>query len=274
MSHGLSSPLGLIAGSGSLPIEFARAAKEQGLALVTAAHVGESDPVLESMSQTFRWVRVGQLGKLLSLFSSAGVKQVAFAGGIARVKLFSGARPDWRAVRLITKIGSVRDDEILRGIAGEFEKRGIQVISAGALLQKNIPGVGVLTKRSLTEKEKENAALGWKVCKAIGRYDVGQTVIVTQGVVSAVEAVEGTDKAILRAGELAGKGGVIVKLAKPQQDLRLDLPTIGVNTIASMKAAGATALVLEAGKAIVLEPAEVVRQADAAGIAVVVLAGE
>ncbi len=280
----LSSPLGLIAGSGQLPIEFAKNAKAKGLKVIAAAHKDETSPELEQYCETCLWVKVGQVGTVLKFLKKHSVKQVALAGGISRVKLFGGFKLDWRGMALLTRVGSLRDDIILRGVACELEKEGIQVIGASVLLDKSVPKEGLLTKRSPSECELADATLGWEVAKEIGRHEIGQTVVVLDGLVVAVEAVEGTDEAIRRAGELSKKakgrrkfGGllsddshspVVVKLCKPQQDTRLDLPTIGIGTIESMKIAGAKALVIEAGKTIILDPDAVIKAADLAGISI------
>lgn len=262
MAFELQSPLGLIAGNGSFPIEFARQAKKRGLEVIAVAHSGETDPQLEKLVSRCVWVKVGELGKLLDTFTSSAVRQVAFAGGISRVNLFGGVKLDLRAVAMISRIGSVKDDAILRGVAGELEKLGIAIVSAGVLLDQITLSAGCLTRRQLSLAEAGEARIGWQACRAIGGIDIGQTIVVSQGVVVAVEAVEGTDAAIRRGGELAGKGCVVVKLCKPGQDTRIDLPTIGVKTIETMALTGATALVLEAKKSVVLDPDAVAREAN------------
>jgi DUF1009 family protein len=236
--------------------------------VIAVAHSGETDPALEKLVQRCVWIKVGELGKLLDTFAAEKVRQVAFAGGISRVRLFGGVKFDLRALALISKIGSVKDDAILRGVAGELEKLGIAVIPAGLLLERLSIEKGCLTRRRFTASETSDAKIGWEAARAVGGIDVGQTVVVAQGIVVAVEAVEGTDAAIRRGGMLSGPGAVVVKLCKPEQDTRIDLPTVGVATIESMKAVGASALVLEAKKSIVLDPEKVVRAANEANIAI------
>ncbi|MBX7143197.1 MAG: UDP-2,3-diacylglucosamine diphosphatase LpxI [Oligoflexia bacterium] len=272
MVDDLTSPIGLVAGSGILPIEFAKSARAKGLELALVAHRGEALSELEKYASSCTWIRVGQLGKLISALKRAHVKQVAFAGGISRVRLFKDVRLDWRGAALLAKLGSVKDDVVLRGIAAEIEKEGIQVISATLLLDKSVPSAGRLTRLGLDTQSLLDAIVGWEAAEAIGRLDIGQTVVANKGLVVAVEAVEGTDAAIKRAGQLSGPGGVVVKLCKPQQDTRLDLPTIGVGTIQTMKEAGASALVLQAERCIILDPQAVAIEADRAGIAVEVVA--
>ncbi len=268
MKTDLRSPIGLVAGNGQFPIEFAKSARAEGFTVVAIAHKGETDPALEALVDKCLWVRVGQLGKMLRFFRGAGVSHVSFAGGISRVKLFGGVRPDWTGMRFLARQRSFRDDALLRAIAQEFERRGIAVFSASLLLEKCTPRAGVLTARALTAAERADARLGWEIAKEIGRLDIGQTVVVAQGLIVAVEGVEGTDAAIERGGNLARSGAVIVKTVKPQQDLRLDLPAIGRHTILAMERVKASALIIEAGKSIMLDPDEVVRAANAAGIAI------
>ena len=274
MGTELSSPLGLIAGNGIFPLEFARSARARGLEVVAVAHRGETSPELEGLVSSCTWVRVGQLGKVISVLRRAGVRQAAFAGGITRVRLFGGVKLDLRGLALVARVRSIRDDVILRGIAGELEQSGIAVFSASVLLERSVPAGGLLTRRALTAEERRSALIGWEAARLTGSLDIGQAVIVKDGVVVAIEAVEGTDRAIRRAGELAGAGCVVVKVCKPQQDLRLDLPTIGCGTIESMRTAGASALVVEAGRTLLLEPDETVRAADGAKISIFAAADE
>jgi len=197
------------------------------------------------------------------------VQQVAFAGGISRVSLFGSAKVklDWRALKVIARTGSIRDDAILRGISGELESVGFQVISAAVFLRESIAS-GQITRRKLTASERNDAVVGWRAAHAIGLLDIGQTVVVKDSVIVAVEAVEGTDEAILRAGRLVGPGSIVVKLAKPQQDMRLDMPAVGEKTLAAMAQAGAKALVLEEQRAIIIDPERVRRTADDQGVAI------
>jgi len=268
-SLGLTSPIGLVAGNGVFPIQFAERARELGLEVIVVAHKGETDPSIERFASKCVWIKVGQLGKLIKTFTKSGVKQATFAGGIKRINIFKGVRLDLKAVALIARLGSVKDDIILRGIASELERIGIAVIGAHILLDKAVPSAGVLTRRDLTQDELKNVIIGWEAATLIGRLDIGQTVVVNGGVVTAVEAVEGTDEAIRRAGHLSGRGSVVVKLAKPQQDLRLDLPAVGPETIETMKRAGSSALVIQSGRAIFLDPQEIITRANGAGIAIV-----
>jgi DUF1009 family protein len=262
--------LGVVAGSGQLPLHLATEAKKLGLSVYGVCHVNETSPEFSGLCQDTIAVRIGQLGKIIAYFKSKGVKKVIFAGGISRPNLLKGnVWPDARGLSVLLRIGSVKDDVILRGIATEFEKDGLAVVSVSEILKNFVPKAGILTKRALSTDEQKDAAVGWEAAKIIGQADVGQTVVVSQGMVVAVEAVEGTDNAIKRGGDLsAGRGGLVVKTCKPQQDERLDLPTIGVQTIKTIKSSGLTALIVEAGRSLILEPAEVISEADRSGIAI------
>lgn len=262
--------IGIIAGSGQFPVLAAANARKDNKVVIAIGHEGETNNELKENSDVFETVKLGQLGKIIRILKANKVNRVAFAGAISRPKILSGhAWPDARGLAMLAKTRSVRDDVILRAIAKELEGEGIAVFAATDLLRDCVPNAGVLTKRSLTEDEKENAKIGWTAAKLIGQADVGQTVVVSQGLVVAVEAVEGTDATIARAGELTkGRGGVVVKTCKPQQDERLDLPTIGVGTIEVIKKAGLTALVIEARKTLILDPFAVINSANSYNISI------
>lgn len=280
MAEHFRSPIGIIAGSGEFPLAVARKARDQQLEVVAIAHVGETDAAIESLALKTVWVRVGQLGKIIKSLKDSNVKEVTFAGGIRRVNLLRGVRLDLKALALISRLRSVRDDALLRGVAEELEGFGMRVFSAGDLLTESSPGEGILTRRGLSESELRDALIGWETAKTLGSLDVGQMVVSYEGVVIAVETIEGTDETILRAGSLAKTdstpaarfaGPVVVKVSKPQQDLRLDVPAVGPDTIETMKKAGMTALVIEAQKCVLLDPQKVVETANAAGIAIEVI---
>jgi DUF1009 family protein len=264
----LSSPIGIVAGNGRFPIEIAENARARGLSVISVAIKDEADPRIEALSERCTWVRLGQLGKLVKSLAKAGVRQVAFAGGVKRVNFVTGFSMDWRAIKMLSKLKSFNDDSILRGIIGEIESSGMQVIAASALLDKSVPTPGIITQRHLTQSERDDARIGWQAARAIGNLDIGQSVIVRNKTVIAVEAVEGTDATIMRAGDVRGDGGVLVKLAKSIQDLRIDLPAVGVRTIELMNQNRLTALVIEAGRSIMLEPQEVLQKAQSCDIAI------
>lgn len=265
----LHSPIGLVAGNGQFPIEFAENARARGLAVVTVAIKGEADKRIEALSESTTWVTVGQLGKLVRSLKRAGCRQVAFAGGVTRVNFVDGFRIDWVGLRMLSKLRSFNDDSIMRGIIATVENGGIQVIGASTLLEKSVPKAGTLTKRGLTRDEIENAKIGWEAARTTGALDIGQSIVMRNKTIIAVEAVEGTDATIKRAAAVRGEGGVLVKLAKPIQDLRIDLPAIGVRTIELMYENRITALVVEAGKAIMLDPQGILEAAHRLDIAIV-----
>jgi UDP-2,3-diacylglucosamine hydrolase len=261
--------LGLIAGNGKFPLIFAEQAKREGVELVTVAHRGETLEEIEQVVGGVTWVYVGELGKIIRTFQRAGVKEAVMVGGIKKVKLFSNFRPDLRGAAFLTRVRSREDDQLLRGVAGELEKDGIRVVESTLFLSNIIPAEGVLTRRSPTAKEWEDIRLGFETAKEIGRLGIGQCVVVKRRVVLAVEAAEGTDAAIRRGGELGKEGFVAVKVSKPQQDLRFDVPAVGLDTIRTMSGLKGAVLAVEAGKTILLEKDKLLEEADHEGIAVV-----
>ena len=259
----------MIAGNGKFPLIFAEEAKREGYFVSAVAHRGETEEAIERLADEVTWIYVGQLGKIIGAFHRAGVTEAVMAGGIRKVKLFGNFRPDLRGARFLAKMKSREDDALLRGIADELAADGIQIVDSTLCLSHIIPGAGVLTKRAPSNNEWEDIKLGFRAAKEIGRVGIGQTVVVKHRVVVAVEAVEGTDGAIQRGGTLAKKGCVVVKVSKPQQDLRFDVPAVGVDTVRSIHAVKGAVLAVEAGKTILLEKEDLLRQADALGISVV-----
>ena len=261
--------IGLIAGNGNFPIAFAMAAKQKGLQVIAVAHEGETLPELAQLVDAIFWVKVGQLGKIIKIFKDQGVVDVLMAGGIKKTHFFSGARPDVRGMALLAKMVHKKDDHLLRAVADELESEGIIVRESTLYLDSIIGQKGVLTKRKPTKAERRDIEFGWQMAKEIGRLDIGQTVVVKDQVILAVEAIEGTDEAIRRGGKLCGQGAVVVKVCKPQQDLRFDLPAIGIQTIKSMSEVKASCLAVEAGKTIIIERETVIKDADRAGITII-----
>jgi len=261
--------LGLIAGNGRFPLIFAEQARREGVELVTVAHRGETLEEIERLAGDVTWVYVGELGKIIRTFQRAGVNEAVMVGGIKKVKLFSNFRPDLRGAAFLARVRSREDDQLLRGVAVELEKDGIRVLESTLFLSEIIPGEGALTRRSPTIEEWRDIRLGFETAKEIGRLGIGQCVVVKRRVVVAVEAVEGTDAAIRRGGELAKDGFVAVKVSKPQQDLRFDVPAVGLDTIKMMRELKGAVLAVEAGKTILIEKEELIAEAERAGIAVV-----
>ncbi|MBM4268650.1 MAG: LpxI family protein [Deltaproteobacteria bacterium] len=261
-------PVGLIAGNGIFPRLFARGARKAGVSVVAVAHVGETEREIEDEVSACTWIRVGELGKIIRVFRQAGCRQAAMAGGIKKARLFSGFRPDLRGAAFLARMRTLHDDRILRGIAAELESEGIQVIPSTTYLPELLPAPGVLGRKKPRARDSTDVAFGRRVARAVGAFEVGQTVVVRAGLVLAVEAVEGTDAAIRRGGELGRGGAVVVKASKPGQDLRFDVPAVGPETIRLMADVGARVLAVEAGRTLLLEREALIAAADAAGIVV------
>ena len=263
--------IGLIAGNGDFPIEFAKAAKQKGLSVIAVAHEGETLPELSQWADAVVWIKVGQLGRLIKAFQDHGVRDVLMAGGIKKTRLFSGGLPDLRGAAVLARMLAKKDDSILRAVADELESEGITVRESTLYLDNLLAPAGVLTKRKPSKDEWKDISFGWQMAKEIGKLDIGQTVVVKDQAVLAVEAIEGTDEAIRRGGRLCREGAVVVKVCKPNQDLRFDLPATGLQTIASMKEVKASCLAIEAGKTIIIQRESVISEANRAGIAIAAL---
>lgn len=262
--------VGLVAGSGRLPLLFAEAAARAGLAVVAVAHEGETDPRLVDLAASCTWVKLGQLGRIAEALRQGGCAEAVFCGGIRKLRLFD-VRPDWLGVKTLAGMRSFGDDAALRAIAAALEAEGVRVVSPLPLVPGLLAPRGPLGKRSLSAEQRDDVEVGLRAARALGELDVGQTVVVKRGVVLAVEALEGTDACIARGGQLSrggGPGPVVVKVQKPQQDTRFDLPAVGPATVSALRAAGCSALAIEAGRTLVLDREELAAAADAAGIAV------
>jgi DUF1009 family protein len=263
------SRLGLIAGNGRFPLLFVEAAQAAGIEIVVVAHQGETREDIADCVADVTWVQVGELGKIITTFKDAGITQAVMAGGILKSGALTTLQPDERGMVFISRLPSLKDDVILRGVAQELESEGVTIVESTRLLSGLVPQQGVLTKTAPDSKQWEDIRLGVEVAKEIGRWDIGQSVVVKRGTVFAVEGVEGTNATIRRGGELSGPGIVIVKVSKPQQDLRFDVPTVGRETIQEMQLVQAQVLAVEAGKTLMLDKSAVVRDADEAGVCVV-----
>jgi len=267
--------IGLIAGNGRFPIIFADNAKKLGLYVSAVAHEGETEPELERHVDRIHWIKIGQLNKLINAFKGDGVRQAVMLGGVKKTHVYSTVRPDFRALALAAKLAFWKDDDILREIAAELERDGITICESTFGLEGILVEEGPLTSRRPNKKEWNDIRYGWEIAREVGRLDIGQCVVVKDRVVVAVEAVEGTDGAIKRGGELAKEGAVVIKRSKPQQDLRFDLPAVGPRTIEVMASVKATVLAVEPGRTVILDREQLVHDADRAGIAVLgVAAGD
>jgi DUF1009 family protein len=264
--------IGLIAGSGRFPVLFAETARRNGVQVVAVAHRGETDERLADVVDAITWVVPGQLQALINALRAGGVRRTVMVGGIAKPKLFREFQPDERAIAAIMRVGKLRDDLLLRALAEELENEGIPVVESTLFLQEIVPKPGVLSRRSPTDEEWQDIRFGFRAAKLIGRFDIGQSVVVRGGAVVAVEGIEGTDATIRRAGQLVNGDIVVVKACKPTQDLRFDLPAIGPETVRTIVEMRGRALAVEAGRTVVLDRDEMLALADAADLAVVAVA--
>ena len=264
-----TAPIGLIAGNGRLPFLFALAARELGHKVIALALRGEADETLRSCVDELHWISVGQPMKSVDILKKRGASELVFAGGVGKLNLLKHTRFDFSALKLLASVRSFNDDTLLRAIAGFYESHGIKVCAPTDILAELVAPEGMLTRQALSESQERDVRLGIEVAEVLGKADVGQTVVVKDGSVIAVEAIEGTDACIQRAASLAGPGIVVVKRCKPIQDKRFDLPTIGPRTIAELARVKGAVLAIEAGKTIVIDAAEVVQSAEKAHIAVV-----
>ena len=264
-----TAPLGLVAGNGSLPLAFAKAVRASGRPLVVAAHVGEADPAIEQLASKVTWVKVGQAGKVLETLRAGEVSEAVMLGGITKTSWFDGARPDLLALKLLARIAVRTDDTLLRAIADEFERNGIRIVSAAPWLGEARAPEGPMGRHAPSDEELADVQYGLELARGIGRFDVGQTVVVKERAPIAIEAIEGTDACIERGGRLAKKGAVVVKVVKPGQDERFDLPCAGPKTVETCAKAGVRVLAVEAGGTLLVDREQMVRLADKAGIALV-----
>ena len=263
--------IGLVAGKSRFPLVLAKAARENKVRVVAVAHIGQTLPELKEEVDELHWVRLGQLGRMIEIFKRAGVKDAVLAGGIAKEVMYHDLRLDFRGLVAMTRLKNRSDDSVMRLVAEEFEREGIIIRPCTIYLSSLLPSKGCLTQRTPTKREMEDISFGWEVAKGIGRLDIGQSIVVKDKAVLAVEAIEGTDACIRRGASFAGKGSVVVKVSKPTQDMRFDVPTIGAETIAVMAECGATTLAIEADKTVVMDKEETIKRADEEGISIVAL---
>lgn len=275
-------PIGLLAGSGEFPLMFASAARKQGMRVHAVGVRGMVDDVLQSYCDGFNYTPLARLGWAIRCFKRAGVRRIVMAGKIDKKVLFSPyivwrLLPDWRTLRMwyfhITR--DRKDDTLLLAIIREFERDGLTFDSALDYCPELLVKHGYLTRRQPTAQQWKDINFGWEMAKEMGRLDVGQSIMVKDTAVLAVEAIEGTDSCIRRAGDLCRRGGfTVVKVAKPQQDMRFDVPTIGTQTIRTMHESGAKVLAIESERTIILDQPEVVRLAENYGISVVAISAQ
>lgn len=281
---GVHRTLGLIAGNGQFPFLLLDAARAQGLRVVVAAIKEETSPEMneralrEPNDVSVYWLSLGELSRLIAMFKSEGVTRAVMAGQVKHKQIFSSIRPDWRLAKLLLNLRTRNTDMLLGAVAKVLEDEGITLMSSTAFLEPMLAPVGLLTERAPDETERGDIEYGLKVARGIAGFDLGQTVVIASGACVAVEAMEGTDATIARAGEIFRTLGeeastlerrlTVVKVAKPNQDMRFDVPVAGVPTIDAMRAAGATCLCVEAGRTLLFDREAMIAAANAAGIAI------
>lgn len=272
--------IGLIAGNGKFPFLVLDAARAQGYEVVVAAIKEETFPEIESHgASSVHWLSLGELSKLIETFRSAGVKRAVMAGQVRHKQIFSSIRPDWRLAKLLLSLTTRNTDSLLGAVAKVLADEGIVLENSTSMLEPLLVKAGVLTRREPTEQERKSILYGRAVAGELGKHDIGQTVVIAESACVAVEAMEGTDATIERAGEIMrslhdesstlSRDLTVVKIAKPNQDMRFDVPVIGVKTIETMQKAGATCLAVDAGKCLLLDGQKVVDAANAAGVSIV-----
>jgi len=260
--------LGLIAGNGRFPFLVIEGAHRAGAEVAVAAIREETDPAIEKIADRLTWVGIGQLGKMLRFFKNEGVEQAIMAGQVKHVQIFSNAIPDVRMLKMLLRLPRRNTDALIGAVAGELTSEGIELIDSTHFLKDQLPAVGTLTRRSPDDRERSDIEYGLEVAKEIARLDLGQTIVVRDRACVAIEAMEGTDAVIRRAGELVRGRLTVVKIAKPDQDMRFDVPVVGLPTIESMIASGATCLCLTSGKTLMFDRAEMIELADKNRIAI------
>ena len=265
--------IGLIAGNGRFPFLALQGARGLGHDVTVVAVKEEAFPELEGVARAagadLHWVSLGHLGKCIKILKEAGVQQAIMAGQVKHAKIFSGILPDLTLLSVLTKLRARNTDALISAVAEVLRDEGIELLNSTAFLDPLLAKPGTLSRREPTPEELADFEYGYRMADAVAALDIGQTIVVKDKAVVAVEAMEGTDVVIRRAGEIAGPGTRIVKVAKPNQDMRFDVPVVGVATIEAMKAAGATAISIDAGKTLVVDGEKFFEAADAAGIAVI-----
>ena len=265
-------PIGLIAGNGDFPLLALRAARRLGHEVIVVAIRDEASTSLDELGRELgapvHWIALGELGRCLQIFGTAGVSRAVMAGQVKHVKLFGGVQPDATLAAALARLGAQNTDALIAAVAGVLHAHGISLLDSTALLADLLAKPGVLTRAPPTPAMRADFEYGYSVADVTAGLDIGQTIVVQDRAVVAVEAMEGTDVTIARAGSLAGPGTRVVKVAKPRQDMRFDVPVVGVRTVDVMKAAGADAISIDAGRTLILDGEAFTRAADEAGLVV------
>lgn len=266
--------LGMIAGNRKFPLLFAQAARRHGVGkLIAVAFEGETEPDLSRFVDAVEWVKLGQLNDLIARFKKHGVEEVVMVGQIAPKNLFARISLDLRMTLLLAKLRTRNAETIFGAIGGELAKDGLRLVPHASYLEEFIPRPGPLTKRKPDQEQSQDIEFGARIARSVAALDIGQTVVVKQGTVLAIEGLEGTDACIARGGELGQGGAVVVKATKPGQDMRFDIPVVGMTTIEAAKAAGISVIAFEAGRTLLLERDEIIKKADEAAICLVAFEG-
>ena len=261
---------GLIAGNGKFPFLVLESAREQRIEVVVAAIREETNPEIESLGFPVQWMGLGQLGKLIRVFKEAGVSKAIMAGQVRHARIFGPSVPDLKMIRVLAGLKQKNTDSLINGVAKALEDEGITLVDSTTLIRQHVAPAGKLTRRGLDSREQADVDFGRPIAQKIAQMDIGQTIVVRDRAVVAVEAMEGTDAVIRRAGKLVQRRNLtVIKVSKPKQDMRFDVPVIGVPTIREMVDGGATALVLDAHRTLLIDRTELVRVANESGIAVV-----
>ncbi len=264
-----SAGWGLIAGNGQFPFLVLEAAREQGIEMAVIAIKEEASPELEKVAKRLHWVSLGELSRTLELLHDEGVTHAVMAGQVKHNKIFSSIRPDWKLAKLLFSLPLKNTDSLIGAVARVLESEGVQLVDSTSFLKPLIPAPGVLTRRAPDEHEAADIAYGMEIAKHIAGLDLGQTVVIRDRACVAVEAMEGTDEAIERAARVVDNGSlVVVKVSKPRQDMRFDVPVIGPKTVEVMKSCRVSALGMDAGRTLLFDRPHVIEAADAAGIAI------
>jgi DUF1009 family protein len=259
----------IIAGRGGYPLSLAESARKQGVRRIfAAAFAGETERAIGKLADEVRWFKFGQLAAVLEAVKQTGIKHAVMAGQITPVSLFR-LRPDAKALALLAKLGARNARTIFSAVCDEFSEIGVQLLPAWRFMEHSLPRAGKLAKRAPTEHEQKDIELGMRAAKAVSAFEIGQTVIVKEGAILAVEAFEGTDETILRAGKIGGPGAVVVKAARSDHDMRYDIPVVGLKTMRILKKAKASVLAVEAGRTIILELDKIIAEADRQNLALV-----
>ncbi len=268
-----AAPLGLIAGNGRFPLLVLEAARSLGRPVTVVAVKEEAGPDLEALAArqgaSLEWVSLGQLGTCIDVLRKGGCREAVMAGQVKHAKLFAGITPDWTFMQVLMRLRAKSTDALISAVADVLRGKGIELIDSTQLLAPLMAGAGLLAGPPLDADQEATLAFGYRMADAIAGLDIGQTIVVKDKAVVAVEAMEGTDETILRAGRIAGPGSCVVKVAKPQQDMRFDVPVVGVPTIGVLQEAGVAVMSLDAGKTLVVDGPAMYEAAAAAGITII-----